>query len=313
MDSWLEFEGKSVDAALKKAGKELRLPQEKLKHEILFAGKSGIFGLVGAKNARIRVVDPSSSGGDNSGFQNDKELIDSLMEETFSDKPAQEKKRAPSRPAPRSAPRSTPRSTPRSAPSPAPSQSAASVKTEDLASDFDENGLVVGQEVLQRIVDLITVDAQISLTRQKNRVLFNVEGGNPAVMIGKRGQTLKAMQHIVEKVVRKSTGSKIGVQVDVEKYVEKRETSLKELALRLAEKAKQTGKPSTISRIDSSERKVIHDVLRKDKGVKTRSVGSGDLRNVVIHPGKKSQGRPSAPQSETAADTVDVEKTAEQE
>ena len=118
--------------------------------------------------------------------------------------------------------------------------------------------------------------------------MFNIEGDNAAILIGKHGQTLKAMQHIIEKIIHKSCGERVRVLVDVEQYMEKRKASLKSLATRMADKVKQTGKPTTINRMDAFERKIIHDTLRKNKHVKTRSAGGGEIRNVVIHPGKKS-------------------------
>jgi len=147
------------------------------------------------------------------------------------------------------------------------------------------------REVLVKMLENITEDAVVKVSCGKDMAHFSVEGGNASVLIGKRGKTLKAMQHIVEKMVKKAMGESVDVRVDVEGYLEKRETSLKGLASKLAEKARQTGKPTTISRMDAYERKIIHDALRADRSVKTRSVGAGDFRNVVIHPGGKKLQR----------------------
>jgi spoIIIJ-associated protein len=161
---------------------------------------------------------------------------------------------------------------------------------EDTVPDrvYTEADFEGGKNALAKIVGCIVPEATITLEIKNSHVLFNVEGEKAAMLIGKHGQTLKAMQHVVEKIVHKSCGERVRVMVDVEQYLEKRRASLKSLATKMADKVKQTGKPSTINRMDAFERKIIHDALRKNKHVKTRSAGGGEIRNVVIHPGKKN-------------------------
>jgi len=274
MASWSDFEGKTVDAALQKASKKLGVAADKLTYEILFAGSSGIFGLVGVKNARIRVA---NGGGQADSSRNDRDEIQSLLDETFQDTAVDNQASEPRQAKDPDKPDEKPDNKP----------TEKSVPAHPPAAAVDEGVLQLGEETLQRIVNVISEGAEITSEQQPRGVLFNIEGGNAGVLIGKHGQTLKAMQHIVEKVMHKAHGDKIRVQVDVEKYMEKRKANLKSLAAKLAEKAKQTGKPTIINRMDSFERKIIHDALRQDKEVKTRSTGGGDFRNVVIHPGKR--------------------------
>ena len=89
MASWSFFEGKTVDAAIISAGKELGIPVEELKYEIVFSGSSGIFGLVGAKNAKIRVMMPEtcsrSTASNQSEADRERQEILSLVDETFAD------------------------------------------------------------------------------------------------------------------------------------------------------------------------------------------------------------------------------------
>ncbi|MFP4446478.1 MAG: RNA-binding cell elongation regulator Jag/EloR [Desulfosudaceae bacterium] len=280
MASWSDFEGKTVDAALKKASKKLGVSVDNLNYEIIFAGSSGIFGLVGVKNARIRV----DNGGSQADYsRKDRDEIQSLLDETFQDTAVSSQESEPRQKAkgpdkPDDKPNNKPQGKP----------TEKSVPARPPAVEVDEAILQLGEETLQRIVNVISEGAEIASEQNARGVLFNIEGGNAGVLIGKHGQTIKAMQHIVEKVMHKAQGEKIRVQVDVEKYIEKRRANLKSLATKLAEKAKQTGKPTIINRMDSFERKIIHDALRQDKEVKTRSTGGGDFRNVVIHPGKKT-------------------------
>lgn len=314
MTSLTEFEGKNIEAALEKASSALNLPIEKIRYDVVSAGSSGIFGLVGVKNARIRITNGSKGGAGGRARQvaeEDRQEIQSMLDEAFADPQkepkAKEKPKARKEKSP--APRERTRRATREA---APEQKAppeqpseretlpeahmdavpeAETAPEKGGVEVQETDVALAREILCNILENITDEATVTVSCGKDQVQFSVDGGNSSVLIGKRGKTLKAMQHIVEKVVRKAVGESVEVRVDVENYLEKREASLKTLASNLAEKARQTGKPTTISRMDSYERKIIHDTLRTDRSVKTRSVGNGDFRNVVIHPGGKKTQR----------------------
>ncbi len=155
-------------------------------------------------------------------------------------------------------------------------------------SPSEDDPKEIGREALQRMIDLITTDATISIEEKSNRFCFNVKGGNSAVLIGKRGQTLEAMQYIVEKIVNKKRKERVGIQVDVEGYLEKRRISLEKTAFRLAEKVKRTGKPATIGQMNSHDRRIVHIALKDDDMVRTQSMGDGILRKLVIFPKKNS-------------------------
>ena len=148
----------------------------------------------------------------------------------------------------------------------------------------------LGKTALKKILDFITTDTEITVTEDKERVLFDVRGGNSAVLIGKRGQTLDAIQYLVEKIMNKNSEKRVRVQVDIEGYLDSRQTRLRELASRLSQKAKRTGKPVTVGQLNSHDRRIIHLTLRNDNSVRTQSMGDGPLRKLVIFP-KKNQRR----------------------
>jgi spoIIIJ-associated protein len=127
------------------------------------------------------------------------------------------------------------------------------------------------QDVLQRIVDTITTDAKIK------------------VLIGKRGQTLEAIQYLIEKIANKKNDERIRVQVDVEGYLKTRRTNLERLASRLADKAVRTGKPMTIGQMNAHDRRIVHLSLKDTQGVRTQSLGNGAYRKLMIIPRKKRQ------------------------
>jgi spoIIIJ-associated protein len=253
MSPSLEFEEKNVEMAVKKACKELNIPREKLKHDVISYGSTGIFGLVGTKKARIRVTVPEPAP--ESDQKDSEKNRGGFPDHTIDDKDSQ--------------------------------IDVEPAKKEKLHLDDDSKD--IGREALQRIIDLITTDATISIEERSKRIFFNVKGGNSGILIGKRGQTLEAIQYILGKIINKSRQERIRIQVDVEGYLEKRRISLEGLASRLAEKVKRTGKPATIGQMNSHDRRIVHIALKNDSLVRTQSVGEGVLRKLVIFPRKNMQ------------------------
>jgi len=254
MSPSLEFEDKNVEMAVKKACEELNIPREKLKHDVISYGSTGIFGLVGTKKARIRVTLPKTSQEFKIEESKPKKEKDASLDQTVENTDF---------------------------------QMDAEIDDTEL-SDSEDDTKETGREALQRIIDLITTDATISTEEKSNRFFFNVKGGNSAVLIGKRGQTLEAMQYLVEKIVNKKRKERVGIQVDVEGYLEKRRISLEKTAFRLSEKVKRTKKPATIGQMNSHDRRIVHIALKDDNKVRTQSMGEGILRKLVIFPKKNS-------------------------
>ena len=113
---------------------------------------------------------------------------------------------------------------------------------------------------------------------------MNVVGETSGILIGKKGKTLDALQYIINKAVNKSSDQKIKVLVDTENYRQRHKQSLVDLAQRLGEKVKRTGKPITISPMNPADRRIVHLALQNDRGLRTRSKGEGLLKKIVIFP-----------------------------
>lgn len=152
-------------------------------------------------------------------------------------------------------------------------------------ADYEE-AVTLGENMLQRMVDEIATDATIRIERNPGRVLFNIQNDNPAILIGKRGQTLEAMQYLVEKTVNRQNKTRIRVQVDVGGYLENRKNHLKQLAERMAQKAKKTNKPVTVGQMNAYDRRIVHLALKNEPAVRTQSLGDGFYRKLVIFPKK---------------------------
>jgi len=257
MPSPMEFEARSIEKALKKAARALTCSQEELKYEIVSYGSTGIFGLVGAKKARIRVM-PQEQKNNKNSMLNDNNTRPAADEETVV--PAGENEAA-----------------------------ADESRRVDPAE-----ALVLGREALQTILEAITTGAHIAKVEEHpdgEEVIFKVEGGNAAVLIGKRGQTLDAIQYLVEKIVNRHSRKRLRLQVDIGGYLENRRRNLENLALRLAQKAVKSGKPMTIGQLKPQERRMVHMALKADPDVRTQSVGEGIVRKLVIIPRKNGATR----------------------
>jgi len=260
MSTTLEFEGKSVEKAVKAASKKLNIPESKLKHDVISYGSSGIFGLVGTKKAKIRVVVPESKKS-NKKEPAPEPAIDSpesavfLVDETFGKE------------------------------EPDDSQDAS-------PDDSKDKAVTLGQEVLQRLIESITTDATIAVEKKSDKICYNVSGGNTALLIGKRGQTLEAIQYLIEKIVNKQNGKRIRLEVDIEGYLNNKREKLENLARKLGEKAKRTKKPVTVGQLNSHDRRIVHIALKEDSELRTHSIGEGYYRKLKIFPKNRSRKKP---------------------
>ena len=248
----LEFEGKNVEQAAEEASNELNIKKEDLKFDVLSYGSSGIFGLVGSKKARIRVNLPKDFDLKKERSFN-QEMLEKELDIDFSILEGD--------------------------------NTASSISEKPEAAETID----LCQDVLQRIIDTITTDAKVKVIRESDHVLFDVKGGNAGVLIGKRGQTLEAIQYLIEKIANKKNDERIRVQVDVEGYLKTRRTNLERLASRLADKAVRTGKPMTIGQMNAHDRRIVHLSLKDTQGVRTQSLGNGAYRKLMIIPRKKRQ------------------------
>ena len=274
----LEFVGKNVKVAVQTASDELNIPLSEIQYDIISNGSSGIFGLVGAKKAKIRVHFPDSTKNEGRQSRNQTERIKSFEEneiksfvdEAFNETPVQPKMKSVE-------------------------QNEVSEQPTESLIDISSNSIQAGKLALQKIIDLITEGTSVSVEIDSGRFLFNIFGGNSGVLIGKKGQNLEAIQYLIDKIVNKNSDKRIRIQVDVEGYLKTRKENLVKLAGRLAEKAKKTGRPSTIGQISAQDRRTVHLTLKSDKEVRTQSIGDGYYRKLVIFP-KKNNHRKQKPQ-----------------
>jgi len=140
---------------------------------------------------------------------------------------------------------------------------------------------------LVEITKEMGLDVSVKVFTNTDSVYVDIEGPDSGTVIGKRGQTLDAIQYLTSLAVNKDDEKYSRVVIDAEGYRQKREIALEKLAVRLAEKAKRSGKNVRLEPMNPYERKVIHTALQKVSGVTTRSEGEEPYRRVVIEPARK--------------------------
>jgi spoIIIJ-associated protein len=150
-----------------------------------------------------------------------------------------------------------------------------------------DNSVEVAQEILKKIVSLISADTKISAEKKGDDIILNIEGNNPGILIGHKGKTLEALEFIINKAVNKVFEKKVRVIVDSENYRQRSEESLRRLALKMGEKAKKTKKTVTTDPISPHDRRIVHLALKGDHYVQTKSEGEGLFKKVYIVPNKK--------------------------
>lgn len=149
----------------------------------------------------------------------------------------------------------------------------------------DENEIVkTAENFLKDVCDKMGVEATFEITcaMEDNRININIVGKDMGLLIGKRGQTLDALQYLTSLVVNKESGTYFKVKLDTENYRARRRETLENLARNLSSKVKKTKKSVALEPMNPYERRIIHSALQYDKFVETYSEGEEPNRKVVI-------------------------------
>ena len=137
---------------------------------------------------------------------------------------------------------------------------------------------------LQEVAANMGLTLEITASCNAENVYIDINGKDSGTIIGKRGQTLDAIQYLCSLVANKNSENYVRVVIDAENYRAKRERTLEQLANRLADKVRKTGRSVRLEPMNPYERKVIHATLQNRNGVTTRSEGEEPYRRVIIEP-----------------------------
>lgn len=203
MAEYIEKEGKTVESAIEEALMELKIEKEDAEIEILDEGSKGLFGIIGGRNALVRVY---------------KKI------------------------------------------------------------DFDK----IVREFLEPIFKALSVNADLEVAKEDDTLNIKIIAEDIGIIIGRRGETLDALQYLLGIVVNKYSSNFIRVILNVGDYREKREETLEKLAKRLADKVSRSRRSITLEPMNPYERRIIHATLQNYKHVETYSIGDEPNRKVVI-------------------------------
>ena len=267
MQKYLEKTGKTPDDAVAAALAELGMDRDDVSVEILEFGKSGFLG-IGASPAVVRV----------SYEVEDEPVVEAP---------------APA-PAPKPAPKAPKAEKPARAEAPAPKPAEA-----PAAPVVDENADYAAiRSFLSGLLERMGIKADIEISARDNGgINVNLSGSGMGAIIGRRGETLDAIQHLTNYAVNHGSDKHLHISVDAENYRSKREESLARLAEKMAEKAIKYKRSMALEPMNSYERHVIHTALQNYEGVTTSSTGVEPNRRVVVSYVKPETPAGSKPQS----------------
>jgi spoIIIJ-associated protein len=165
---------------------------------------------------------------------------------------------------------------------PAPSKPAR----REPESPEKEKILVQASQIISDILAHMNMSGEIK-TREDGTI--EIIGDGSGLIIGKRGQTLDALQFIVNRILNKDRSEPLYVTIDTEGYRQRHMDLLKSMAFKMGQKARRTGQSVSLERMNPYDRRIIHLALKNDTRVNTRSIGDGVYKQVVIVPRKASK------------------------
>ena len=279
MRDFIDVTGKNEDEAISKALAQLALDRDDVSVEVLERAKSGFLGL-GACPAKIRVY---------YGPEEEEEIAPPppapKAEETPRPAPAErpekrERREKKDRPAPEKRERPAPERRERPAAAEAPAEDAPSVPLGEEAND--EKAAAI-RAFLSGLLEHMDSAAEIKVyLPEKGRYKVILEGQGLGSLIGRRGETLDAIQQLTSYAVNRDGGPRVRVHLDAENYRAKREQSLQHLARKVAGKVVRFRRSVTLEPMNAYERHVIHTALQDFDGVTTYSTGMDPNRRVVV-------------------------------
>jgi len=145
------------------------------------------------------------------------------------------------------------------------------------------------EELLSNVLTLMGVDSKVSagIEEDIHKVKIDTKGAD-GLLIGKKGQNLEALEHLLRRMVGKQLKRSVRMQIDVGGYRQRRVAALKGKAVSLASRVKASGKEMQVEPLSAAERRIIHLALVGDPQVKTFTIGDGELKSVVIAPQRRN-------------------------
>ena len=285
----IESSAKTMEEAVTQGLEKLGVSLGDVSIDILDEGSKGLFGLIGGKPVRVRMTVKESA--------DDTNLLASLSlnsdePATAKDKQAQKGKfdSKPDKPTknqnkPQPAPKAAKQPEPVKAEKPAKQEPQAekSTKVANVKMNDPQTAEGKAQAFLMEVTRLMGVDVSVeSSTDSEGNVRVDMHGDTLAILIGRRGETLDALQYLTSLTMNRGREDYTRVTIDTENYRAKREEALTRLANRMANRAIKTGRKVVMEPMNPYERRILHSALQQNEAVSTHSEGDEPNRHVVI-------------------------------
>ena len=293
MADWKKYTGTTVDEAFTKACIDFGMPSSELEMVVTQNESAGFLGLF-KKEAEIQVRVKKKEQPQAKTPVKEEEAEKPVKKEQpvkAAEKPAEVKKAAeqpakkeekkPEKKAEEKKPEAPKEVVKEKAPEKAAAPAAEPEKPARTAS-LPSNVDVV--DFLKDVLGQMGIDAEVTRTMDEENETMNIEieGSNMGLLIGKRGQTLDALQYLASLIVNKGQENYVKVKVDTENYRERRKATLENLAKNISSKVKKTHRAVTLEPMNPYERRIIHAALQNDRYVETHSEGDEPNRSVVV-------------------------------
>ncbi len=156
-------------------------------------------------------------------------------------------------------------------------------REEDLREENEDPAAVL-RELLEEIVDSLGLDVDVRVEQSDGTLTGRVEGEDVGLFIGRRGQTIDAVQHLAQRIVFRGGSPDARVTIDADGYRERRAEALRSIALDAAEESLRSGQSVELDPMPASERRIVHEYLRERDDVGTHSEGEEPQRFLVVEP-----------------------------
>ncbi len=272
-----DYYGKDVAEAIKKACENLGVPQENLDIEVVETGSNGIFGLI-RKKARIRVqIKPPV-----------KEAIEIFAVDFQSSEIIEEEQQQETE---LESVEANPR--PKKVRDDDDEEEDELLAEAELEGDASPESIEIVKEELLRIVELMGFPSTLEVQATGLAVICTLRGEFEENLAGPEGKVLDSLQYILRKILSRKVQERLRISINVGAFREKRLEELKIKAAELAALVKEDGKTQVLPGLNPSERRIIHMFFQEDKEIRSRSVGDGLFKKILIYkPGKGN--RPSS-------------------
>lgn len=278
MKGSIRVSAKTLDDAITEALIQLGVTSDRLEYEVIEKGSAGFLG-IGMKQAVIEAWKKEE--------KEPEEDIEKIIREEMSLKPEKneekaEPKKEKSQTAKKEKPAKEKAKAEKEKKETEPEVSAPVKEKQELAK-VEEQTIKAVEEFVQDTLKAMNMEVEIvSSIDEDGALCVDMKGEHMGILIGKRGQTLDALQYLANRVANKHQEGYVRVKLDTENYRKRREETLKHLAKNIAHKVKRSRRPVALEPMNPYERRIIHSALQSDSYVTTHSEGEEPYRKVVV-------------------------------